>query len=165
MKSYEQTSGSKSINSKSNFKDNKSRGWKEPSECDEHHEGCQMLDVQRKSCTSEVQEISEIAKLEETRPGTKIESLFQMSGPKSLGCCQWPAARRCRYCQGEHNSLLHLGEVAPSQDSSNEPVAESKGLQTAQVASMMTMTTGTVLLTTAKIRLISKTDHYQFVHC
>jgi len=43
-----------------------------------------------------------------------------------------------------------------SQNSSSEPTAEIKGSQMAQVASMMTMTTGTVLLATARIRLIEK---------
>jgi len=44
-----------------------------------------MFAVQGRLYTSEVQAISEVAKLKETRTGTKIESLFQMSGPKSFG--------------------------------------------------------------------------------
>jgi len=67
---------------------------------------------------------------------------------------------RCRHYQGEHNSLLHLGvgEIAPSQDRSNEPASistVSKSLETAQVTNMMIMST--VLLATTKVRLISKT--------
>jgi len=83
-------SGSKSINFKSNLRDNKSRVRKELSvnatnitkdvRCLLCKEGHALV-----KCTSEVQAISGIAKLEETRTDTKIESLFQMSRPKSFG--------------------------------------------------------------------------------
>jgi len=39
-----------------------------------------MLDMQTRPRTSEMQKISGITKLEETRTGTKIESLLQVSG-------------------------------------------------------------------------------------
>jgi len=114
-----------------------------------------MLDVQRRPLVKcrQFQELPSWRRREQVR---KLRACFRCLGPNhSMASCS--STIRCRHCQGEHNSLLHLGEIAPSQDSSNEPAAESKSLQTAQVASMMTMTTGTVLLATARIRLISKT--------
>jgi len=65
----------------------------------------------------------------------------------------------CRYCQGEHNSLLRVGKFAPSQDHLNKPAstsAASKSEEMAQVTNMMTPITGIVLLATARIRLTSK---------
>jgi len=51
----------------------------------------------------------------------KARTCFRCLGPNhSMASCS--STIRCRHCQGEHNSLLHLGagEVASSQEHSNE---------------------------------------------
>jgi len=85
-----------------------------------------------------------------------MRACFRCLGPNhSTASCS--STIRCRHCQGEHNSLLHLGvgEIAFLQDRSNEPASTStasKSLEPAQVTVMMTMST--VLLATAKVTLI-----------
>jgi len=161
----EQTSGYKSTNSKNNFKGNKSRGRKELSvyttnitkdvRCSICKEGHALIKCKK------FQELPSWRRGEQVR---KVRACFRCLGPNH-SIASYSLTIRCRYCQGEHNSLLHLGEIAPSQGHSNEPVstsAASKSLETAQVTNMMTMTTGTVLLATAKLK---QKSHFRFAHC
>jgi len=124
-------SGSKSINSKNHSKDNKSRGLKE-------------LSVNATSITKDIrcllckeghalvkcrqfQELPSWRRREQVR---KLRACFKYLGQNySVASCS--STIRCRHCQGEHNSLLHLRELATSQDSSSEPAVESKNSQTA----------------------------------
>jgi len=116
-----QTSGSKSTNSKSNFKGNKSRRRKELSvnatnvtgdvTCSMCKEGHALANCRK------FQELPSWKRREQVR---KARACFRCLGPNHwMASCS--STIRCRYCQREHNSLLHLGagEFAPSQDHSN----------------------------------------------
>jgi len=116
-----QTSGSKSTNSKNNFKGSKSRGRKELSmnatnvtrdvRCSMCKEGHALANCRK------FQELSSWKRREQVR---KARACFRCLGPNHwMASCS--STIRCRYCQRKHNSLLHLGaeEFAPSQDHSN----------------------------------------------
>jgi len=155
----EQVSGSKLINSKSNLKDNKPRGRKEPSvnatnitkdiTCLMCKEGHALMKCRK------FQELPSWKRREQVR---KARACFRCLGPNhSMTSCS--STIRYRYCQKEHYSLLYLGagEFVSSQAHLNEPAitsAASKSVQMAQVTNMMTTTIGIVLATD---RLISKT--------
>jgi len=154
------TSESKPTKSKNNSRDNKSRGRKELSVnatditkdaiCLMCKEGHALVKCRK------FQELPSWRRREQVR---KLRACFRCLGPNhSMARCS--STIRCRHCQGEHNSLLHLGPVEVAQEHSNVPdssSAGSKGAGPTQVTSMATSTSGTVLLATARVRLISGT--------
>jgi len=113
-------SGSKPINSKSHFKDNKSRGRKELSvnatnltkdvRCLMCKEGHALVKCRK------FQELPSWKRREQVR---KLRACFKCLGPNhSMARCS--STIRCRHCQGEHNSLLHLGAGEVAQEHSDE---------------------------------------------
>jgi len=69
-----------------------------------------------------------------------------------------PSQRRCRFCQAKHNTLLHAGSVestTPQTTGNQTSVAGDSTSPTDQVANLMTSVQGTVLLTTARVKLLS----------
>jgi len=105
-----------------------------------------MLDVQgRPRALAKCKKFQKLPSWRRREQVRKMRACFRYLGPNhSMASCS--STIRCRYCLAEHNSLLHLdvGEIAPSQDRSNKPASTSpasKSLETAQVTSMMIMTT------------------------
>jgi len=66
--------------------------------------------------------------------------------------------KRCRFCQAKHHTLLHAGSVDSrtlQTTDSQTSVAGDSASQTSQVASLVISIQGTVLLATARVKLIS----------